>query len=102
MYDLLIRGGRIADGRGNPGFSGDIAVQGGRIVEVGSVDGAARELVDAQGLLVTPGFVGARPPRPGQPTCNVATIVAGEVVMRGGAPTDARPGHRLRPAGPRA
>ncbi|MGY9006184.1 MAG: N-acyl-D-amino-acid deacylase family protein [Alphaproteobacteria bacterium] len=56
-YDLIIRGGTIADGRGNPLFEADIAVIDGKIVEVGSVSGPAKEVIDASGLLVTPGFV---------------------------------------------
>ena len=57
MYDLIIRGGLIADGTGAPCFRGDVAVADGRIVAVGEVSGPAARTVDAQGLLVTPGFV---------------------------------------------
>ena len=57
MHDLIIRGGRIVDGTGEDAFNGDIAVRAGRITEVGQVEGAARETIDADGLLVTPGFV---------------------------------------------
>jgi N-acyl-D-aspartate/D-glutamate deacylase len=45
------------DGTGAEPFSADIAVDDGRIAEVGTVSGAARETIDADGLLVTPGFV---------------------------------------------
>ncbi|MFP8878292.1 MAG: amidohydrolase family protein [Myxococcota bacterium] len=57
MYDLVIRGGKIVDGTGAPSFSGDIAVRDGRIIEVGRVGAAADRTIDADGLLVTPGFV---------------------------------------------
>jgi N-acyl-D-aspartate/D-glutamate deacylase len=57
MHQLVIRGGKIVDGTGAEPFSADIAVDDGRIVEVGSVAGNARETIDADGLLVTPGFV---------------------------------------------
>ena len=57
MHDLIIRGGTIVDGTGAPGFAGDVAIEGGRIVEVGRVSGTARRTLDADGLLVTPGFV---------------------------------------------
>jgi len=57
-YDLVIRGGKIVDGTGNPWFFGDVAVRCDRIVAVGRVpkQSAHRE-IDAQGLVVAPGFV---------------------------------------------
>ncbi len=57
MFDLVIRNGTVVDGTGKARFRADVAVQGGRIVEVGKVTGAARRTIDADGLLVTPGFV---------------------------------------------
>lgn len=58
MYDLVIRSGSIIDGLGGPARSGDIAVQDGRIAAMGNLDGAAaREVIDADGAIVTPGFV---------------------------------------------
>ena len=57
MYDLIIRGGTIADGSGRPTRQGDVAIEGNRIVAVGDVDGAARRVIDAEGQLVTPGWV---------------------------------------------
>ncbi len=57
-YDVLIRGGRIIDGTGNPWFSGDVAIKGGRIVAVGHLANAtATRTIDATGLVVTPGFI---------------------------------------------
>ncbi|GAC1473596.1 MAG: hypothetical protein NVSMB9_22500 [Isosphaeraceae bacterium] len=57
--DILIRGGRIVDGTGNPWFSGDLAIRGDRIVAVGQVaDGLkARKVIEARGLVVAPGFI---------------------------------------------
>jgi N-acyl-D-aspartate/D-glutamate deacylase len=58
QYDLLIRNGRIVDGSGNPWFSGDVAVVGDRIAAVGRVlAGKAKRTIDAQGLIVAPGFI---------------------------------------------
>ena len=56
-YDLLIKGGRIVDGSGMPSYVGDVAVQAGRIIEVGRVNGAAQRVVSAGGLAVAPGFI---------------------------------------------
>ena len=57
MHDIVIRGGRIIDGTGAPAFTGDIAIAGGRIAGVGGKQGPARREIDADGLLVTPGWV---------------------------------------------
>ena len=57
MHDLRIRGGRIVDGTGREAYDADIAVQDGRIVEIGPDVGAARRTLDAEGRIVTPGFV---------------------------------------------
>src|SRR5690242_14860131 len=56
-FDLVVRGGTLADGFGGALRERDVAVQGGCIVEVGTVRGAGRDEIDARGLLVTPGFV---------------------------------------------
>ncbi|HWW19227.1 MAG TPA: amidohydrolase family protein [Steroidobacteraceae bacterium] len=56
-FDLLIRNGRIVDGTGAEPFHGSIAVRDGAISAVGQVEGTARREIDAEGLLVTPGFV---------------------------------------------
>jgi N-acyl-D-aspartate/D-glutamate deacylase len=56
-HDLVIRGGTVVDGTGRPGFTADVAIDGERIVAVGDVTGAARRTIDADGAVVTPGFV---------------------------------------------
>lgn len=56
-YDLIIRNGVIVDGSGKPAFTGDVAVSGGKIAAVGKVEGSAKQEIDADGKLVTPGFV---------------------------------------------
>ena len=68
MYDRVIRGGTIVDGSGIAAFTGDVAIQGGKIVEVGRVSGAARETIDASGLLVTPGWIDIHTHYDGQTT----------------------------------
>jgi N-acyl-D-amino-acid deacylase len=58
-FDLMIRGGRIVDGTGNPWFYGDLAIRGDRIAALGRLpDGIeARRVIDAKGKVVSPGFV---------------------------------------------
>jgi N-acyl-D-amino-acid deacylase len=58
-FDLVVRGGTIVDGSGAPGRRGDVGVVGDRIVAVGQVDGAGKTEIDADGLVVAPGFVDA-------------------------------------------
>lgn len=57
-YDLLITGGRIVDGSGNPWYRADIATRGGRIVEIGDLAGRqAERIIDAADRVVSPGFI---------------------------------------------
>lgn len=57
-FDLLIRGGTVVDGTGRPSFVGDVAIRQGRIAAVGpKLAGEAAEVIEAKGLVVTPGFV---------------------------------------------
>lgn len=56
-YDLLITNGLIVDGSGSAPFEGNIAVSGGTIVGVGNVSGDAHRVIDAEGQLLTPGFI---------------------------------------------
>lgn len=60
-YDLVIAGGRIVDGSGNPWFEGDLAVRGDRIVAITPAgllaDADARSRIDAAGMVVAPGFI---------------------------------------------
>ena len=67
-HDLVIRGGHVVDGSGDPGRSADIAVDGGVITSVGKVPGRGRDEIDAQDLLVTPGFVDIHTHYDGQAT----------------------------------
>src|SRR5881275_595070 len=57
-YDVLLRGGWIVDGSGNPRHRGDVAIAGDRIAQLGFLPGAeARETLDVAGLVVAPGFI---------------------------------------------
>jgi N-acyl-D-aspartate/D-glutamate deacylase len=56
MHDLVIRGGSIIDGTGAPQATGDIAIDDGVLTEVGGKAGPGKREIDADGLLVTPGW----------------------------------------------
>jgi N-acyl-D-amino-acid deacylase len=101
MHDIVIRGGTIIDGTGKAPFTGDLAIEGQRIVGVGGRHGPARREIDATGLLVTPGWVDAHTHYDGQamwdpllaPSCwhGVTTAILGNCGV-GFAPV--RPQHR--------
>ena len=55
--DLVLRGGTVIDGSGQPGFTADVAVKDGRIAEIGKVAERGAREIDADGLLVAPGFI---------------------------------------------
>jgi N-acyl-D-amino-acid deacylase len=87
MHDLVIRAGTVIDGTGSPGRTADVAITDGVVTEVGKVDGRARRDIDADGALVTPGFVDVHTHYDGQatwdplltPSCwhGVTTVVMG-------------------------
>jgi len=56
-YDLAIRGGRIVDGTGNPSYHADIAVMDGSITKIGHINAEADREIDANGMVVCPGFI---------------------------------------------
>ena len=57
LYDIVIRDGRVLDGSGNPWIAADVAIQTGRIVRIGHIEGTGRREIDATGLYVSPGFI---------------------------------------------
>jgi len=57
-YDIVIKGGYVIDGTGNPWFRADIGILNGKIVKVGRINGeSAEKAIDADKLFVTPGFI---------------------------------------------
>src|SRR6266508_1111896 len=56
-YDLVIKNGWVLDGSGLPRYRADVGVSGGRIAAIGRIREPAREVLDADGQVVTPGFV---------------------------------------------
>src|SRR5450631_4475860 len=88
MHDLVIRGGKVVDGTGAAPYSADVAIDDGQITEVVESTGTAgRQVIDADGLIVTPGFVDVHTHYDGQvtwdpllsPSCwhGVTTVVMG-------------------------
>ena len=87
MHDLVIRGGSVVDGTGADARTADVAITDGVVTEVGTVDGRGAREIDADGALVTPGFVDIHTHYDGQatwdelltPSCwhGVTTVVMG-------------------------
>lgn len=102
-FDLVIRGGTVADGNGGPPRTADVGVTGGVIADVGPGLGRGRREVSADGALVTPGFTDIHTHDDGQASWDerlipsswhgVTTVVMGNCGV-GFAP--ATPGHRQR------
>ena len=68
MYDTIIRGGLVVDGTGAPSQTADIGIKHGLIAAIGKIDDPANRVVDADGALVTPGWVDAHTHYDGQVT----------------------------------
>ena len=57
MYDLIIKNGTIYDGTGEKPFFADVAIKGNKIVAIGELEESSKEVIDAKGKIVAPGFV---------------------------------------------
>ena len=86
-YDLVVKDARIVDGTGKPAYSGDVAIQDGRIAAVGEVSGAATRTIDADGQVVAPGFIDAHTHYDAQllwdPTANPSTAHGITTILTG-------------------
>ena len=56
-HELVIRNGTLVDGSGSAAVSADVAIDDGLVTAVGQIDAAGQDEIDAQGHIVTPGFV---------------------------------------------
>ncbi len=68
MHDLVVKNGFVVDGTGSAGRHADVAIDGGVVADVGADVGAGRDVLDADGALVTPGFVDIHTHYDGQAT----------------------------------
>ena len=68
MHELVVRGATVVDGTGAPAFTGDLAVDGGTVTEVGAVEGRGQQELDGDGLVLTPGWVDVHTHYDGQVT----------------------------------
>ena len=71
LHDLVIRGGTVVDGSGQPGFIADVAIDGDRITRIGTIEARGRTEIDAAGKIVAPGFVDIHTHYDGQATWDV-------------------------------
>jgi N-acyl-D-amino-acid deacylase len=72
MHDTVIKGGTIVDGTGAPRTTGDVAIKDGKVSQVGGKAGPAKREIDAEGLMVTPGWVDVHTHYDGQATWGTA------------------------------
>ena len=57
-FDIVIHGGRLIDGSGNPWFYGDVAIKDGKVASIGKFDpNSGRRAISAKGRMVTPGYI---------------------------------------------
>ena len=57
QYDLIIRDGMVVDGSGLPRYQADVGIVDGRVTKIGRINDSAKEIIDAEGHTVTPGFI---------------------------------------------
>jgi N-acyl-D-aspartate/D-glutamate deacylase len=102
MLDLLIKGGTVIDGSGATRFAADLGVAGGRIVSIGRIGDSARRTINADGLIVAPGFIDGHTHMDAQVmwdplgTCSCYHGVTSVVTLENGDSTGNFPGEVLR------
>jgi len=98
-YDMVIRGGRVLDGAGNPCIFADVAIRDGRFVKIGEIEGSGKVEIDARGRYVSPGWIdmmdqsGAVLPKNGLAENKLMEGVTTAIAGEGGTPV---PPEKLR------
>jgi N-acyl-D-amino-acid deacylase len=72
MLDVLVKGGTVVDGTGTTPFTSDVGIRDGLVVEVGAISDSAHEVIDADGAIVTPGWIDVHTHYDGQVTWDEA------------------------------
>ena len=98
----LIKNGLVVDGTGKSGRRANVAIAGGRIAEIGAVDGSAKKTIDASDLVVAPGFIDPHTHYDAQICWDGATHALVLARRHHGGDGQLRRGHRALPARRRA
>jgi hypothetical protein len=91
-FDIIIKGGRVLDGAGNPWFAANVGIIGDRVVYIGRSEAPAKRVIDAAGLYVAPGFIdmmdqsGGALRRDGKAQSKVRQGVTTAIAGEGGTP----------------
>ena len=83
-YDLVIKNGTVVDGTGLPRYRADVGVRHGRIVTIGRIRERAREVLDAEGQVVAPGFIDGHTHMVSRAKLKPGAMIVAEYQERGG------------------